>query len=376
MTDHPAADLAFILSIGVVVFEWLMRPKRSICDKKREGIAMVDAGKKHISLLAIPEAVISTLSGIYDVLNAFEMLAGHDDVLPRTPPFEIQIVGQGRGPVALASGLPLTPHAGISDIAETDIVIVPSVLVGADGWARGRYPDLVAWLAEQHRLGAVLCSACSGVFLLAETGLFDGRETTIHWEYQTSFRAAFPDVPLTPEQVLVVAGDHQELVSSGASNTWHDLVLYLIARHVGPPAAQSIAKFFALQWHRDGLAPYMRFSTPLDHGDAAIVAAQAWLEHHYSAGSPVEEMARRAGLNDRTFKRRFAKALGMPPIHYVQKLRVEEAKKRLERTDESVEAISWAVGYEDPSAFRRTFARITGISPSRYRKKFQVPRYG
>lgn len=330
----------------------------------------------HVSIVAIPDAVISTMSGLFDVLNSFGMLAGYDDAIPAQPPFSVSIVAEDLNPVALASGLPVQPHASVGGVARTDIVIVPSVLVGPEGWARDRYPELVAWLGRQHSRGAQLCSACSGVFLLAETGLFDGRETTVHWQYQQAFAQAFPDVPLKPEKVLVVAGERDELISSGASNTWHDLVLYLIARHVGPPAAQSIAKFFALQWHRDGLAPYMRFSGDRTHGDAAIAGAQDWIGKHYAAAAPVEEMVRRSNLPERTFKRRFARALDMTPIAYVQRIRIEEARKRLERTADSVEQIGWAVGYEDPSAFRRLFVRITGITPAQYRRKFQIPQYG
>jgi len=333
------------------------------------------ASPLHVSIIAIPDAVISTMSGLYDVLNAFRIMRGLDDAIPAEPPFTVEIVAADRAPVQLASGLPVQPQRSIAELPRSDIVIVPSVVFGAAGWTKGRYPELVAWLAEQHRQGALLCSACSGVFLLAETGLFDGAETTIHWEYQEAFHKVFPAVPLKPEQVLVVAGTREELVSSGASNTWHDLVLYLIARFVGPPTAQAVAKFFALQWHRDSLAPYMRFTARRDHGDAAIAESQDWIAGHYPAAAPVEEMMKRSGLGARTFKRRFAKALGMSPIAYVQRLRIEEAKKRLERTADSVEAIGWAVGYEDPSAFRRLFTRIAGIAPAKYRRKFQVPDY-
>lgn len=336
----------------------------------------LDPQPLHVSVIAIPDAVISTLGGIYDILSAFTLLAGHDDVLPPAPPFAVEIVGQARGAIDLASGLPIQTHRGIGEIARTDIVIVPSMWVGSEGWQTGRYPGLVAWLQAMHARGAWLCSACSGVFLLAETGIFDGREATIHWGYAAVFQRTFPRVVLRPEQVLVVAGRRDELVSSGASNTWHDLVLYLIARRVGPAAAQSVAKFFALQWHRDGMAPYMRFEVPTDHGDAVIASAQTWLTGHVSVASPVEEMVRRSGLAERSFKRRFSAATGYSPIAYVQRLRVEQAKQRLERTDEPVEQISWRVGYEDASYFRRLFRRITGLSPGGYRRKFHVPTIG
>src|SRR5690606_6904582 len=137
--------------------------------------------------------------------------------------------------------------------------------------------------------------------------------------------------------------------------------------------AQEVARSFALQWHQDGLAPYMLFEGRRDHGDGAIQSVQAWLDRHSSVANPVEEMIQRSRLAARTFKRRFKHATGLTPIVYVQRLRVEQAKRRLERTDASVEAISWQVGYEDAAFFRRLFKRITRLAPGAYRKRFRVP---
>ncbi|KRD99988.1 transcriptional regulator [Bosea sp. Root381] len=329
----------------------------------------------HVSLIAIPDAVISTLGGIYDVLSAFRMLGRAEPTLPEEPPFLVEIVAAERGSVALASGLPVEARLAVSEVAATDIVIVPSVLLGPDGWTPGRYPEIVDWARRMHAEGAVLCSACSGMFLLAETGLFDGHETTIHWAYADPFSRAFPRVRLRPDRVLVISGEREELVTSGASMTWHDLVLYLIARYVGATAAQTVARSFALQWHHDGLAPYIVFQGRTDHGDSAIADTQSWLSAHFSIASPVEEMVRRSGLAERTFKRRFVEATGFAPIDYVQRLRIEDAKRRLERTDVRADEISWKVGYEDAAFFRRLFKRVTGMTPGVYRRRFQVPAF-
>lgn len=329
----------------------------------------------HVSLVAIPDAVISTLSGIYDVLGAFRMLGRIDPALPEEPPFTVEIVAAARGSVALASGLPVEARQAVADVAATDIIIVPSVLLGPDGWALGRYPEIVEWARRMHADGALLCSACSGVFLLAETGLFDGQQSTVHWAYADEFRRIFPYVPLRPDRVLVVSGGREEFVTSGASMTWHDLILYLIARHVGATAAQAVARSFALQWHHDGLAPYIVFQGRTDHGDAAIADAQSWLASNFSVASPVEEMVRRSRLAERTFKRRFNEATGFAPIDYVQRLRIEDAKRRLERTDAPADEVSWKVGYEDAAFFRRLFKRVTGMTPGAYRRRFQVPAF-
>lgn len=327
----------------------------------------------HVSLVALPDAVVSTLSGIFDVMNAFALLDTFNAPAGASAPFHIQIVGEGAGPLELASGVPINVQRSIAEIEATNIVIVPSVLLRPDGWEKGRYPYLVNWLQTMYDRGAVLCSACSGIFLLAETGLFDGKDATVHFGYARAFADTYPAVPIHPERVLVISGLHEELVSSGASMTWHDLVLYLIARYAGVTAAQEVARMFALQWHQDGLTPYMVFEGKRDHGDSDIQSAQQWLDTHFSVANPVEEMIMRSRLAERTFKRRFTSATGLTPIAYVQRLRIEDAKRRLERTDASIDEISWQVGYEDPSFFRRLFKRTTGLAPGAYRKRFRIP---
>lgn len=326
-----------------------------------------------VSLLAIPDAMSSTLTGLYDVFNAFAILGTFDDAVPTPSPFRVEIVAPDRSPAMTASGLPLFAHRSIDEVDRTDIVILPSMMVEGSAWVCGRYPDTVRWLRAMHSGGASLCSACSGVLLLAETGLLDGREATFHWAYAPTFRRNFPKVRLRLQEVLIVAGRRNEIVMSGASASWHDLALYLIARHVGPTAAQAIRRFLLLQWHVDGQAPYIAFAPPVDHGDAAVLELQRWVKENLTVESPVEEMVRRSALPERTFKRRFRKATGYSPIAYVQHLRIEEAKRRLERTENPIDEIGWAVGYEDPAFFRRLFKRVTRLAPGEYRRKFRMP---
>jgi transcriptional regulator GlxA family with amidase domain len=328
---------------------------------------------RRVSLVALPEAAVSTLTGIYDVLNAFTLLGLASDRPDIAAPFQVEIVGEATGLLELASGVPITVQRSITEISDTDIVIVPSVLLGAEGWERGRFPRLVDWIRKMHGQGAVLCSACSGIFLLAESGLFNGKDTTVHYLYASMFASVYPSIPIHPERVLVVSGEREELVSSGASMSWHDLALYLITRWVGATAAQEVARLFALQWHKDGLMAYIVFQGNRNHGDGDIQSAQQWLDKHFAVAHPVEEMIKRSRLADRTFKRRFTRATGLAPLAYVQRLRVEDAKRRLERTEESVDEVSWKVGYEDPAFFRRLFKRTTGLAPGDYRRRFRIP---
>ncbi len=330
-------------------------------------------GPYRVSLLAIPEVMTFTLNGLYDVLNSFGLLSTHDYALPREAPFRVEIVAMTRGLVPTASGLPVPAHAAIGEVGSTDIVIIPSVMVQGGEWVKGRYPEAVQWLSRMHDNGATLCSACSGLLLLAETNLLSGREATMHWAYEQTFRRNFPDVQLRLEEMLVTAGERRELVMSGASMAWHDLVLYLIDRYVGTPSAQSIARFFAMRWHDDGQSPYIGFAPTTAHGDAAVADAQVWLDRHFPVANPVEEMVRRSGIPERTFKRRFTLATGLAALDYVQRLRIEYAKRRLEQSDMPIDQISSGVGYEDPAFFRRLFRRVTGVSPAIYRRRYRVP---
>ena len=325
---------------------------------------------RHVSIVAVPEVAISTLFGIFDVFSAFARMG----LAPAgSEPFQVSIVGERTGPLEVASGVPVMVQRAIETVDATDIVIVPSVELEPPGWVKGRYPRIVEWARAMHERGAVLCSACSGIFLLAETGLFDGRNSSVHFVYARTFASTFPSVPIHPERVLMIAGAREEFVSSGASSTWHDMVLYLIARYAGAAAAQEVARLYALQWHHDGLAPYIVFEGRTDHGDAEIADAQKWLADHFSVAAPVEEMIKRSRLAERTFKRRFVQATGVAPLTYVQRLRIEDAKRRLEQTADPVDEISWRVGYEDPAFFRRLFKRTTGLAPGAYRKRFRIP---
>ena len=333
------------------------------------------SGPRHVSVVALPDGAVSTLFGIFDVMNASTVLHPSTDHSAGRLPFRTDIVGEETGPLRTASGITVDVQRSIDTIDATDIVIVPSIVLRSEGWKTGRHPRLVDWLRRMHDRGAIICSACSGIFLLAETQLFDGRDATVHFGYARAFCDTYPTVTVHPDRVLVISGARDELVSSGASTTWHDLVLYLIARYAGATVAQDIARSFALQWHQDGLAPYMIFDGRVDHGDSEIQSAQQWVSKHFTVANPVEEMIKRSKLAERTFKRRFVSATGLTPIAYVQRLRIEEAKRQLEQTDVSVDEISWHVGYEDAAFFRRLFRRTTGLAPGAYRKRFRIPAF-
>jgi transcriptional regulator GlxA family with amidase domain len=326
-----------------------------------------------ISVIAIPDVAVSTLAGMLDVLRCFEILSIFESSVSVEDPFELEIVGENVGLLKTVNGLPVPVDRAMRDIETTDIIIIPSLLMTGLNWTKGRYPEVVSWMETMHERGAMVFSACSGTLLLAETGLLDHHTATLHWPFAKTFKENFPAVNLDLEKVLVTAGERDEIIMSGATTSWHDLVLNLVARYAGAAATQAIARHMLLEWHTDSQAPYMSFYPSRDHDDAIVHAAQEWLDSNFWVASPLAKMAARSGVSDRSFKRRFGKATGLTPIIYVQSLRIEEAKRRLERTSDQIDVISREVGYEDPAFFRRLFKRVTTITPGAYRRKFKLP---
>lgn len=324
----------------------------------------------HVSLAAVPGSLSSPITGLYEVLTAFPVVADFSDSVPASSPFEVEIVGPTRTTITAPSGLPITIQRSIREIERTDIVIVSTMAVGEG--SQNRHPELVDWMRRMHGRGALLCSACTGLVILAETGLLNGRQATTHWSFAPSFQHNFPNVELCLDEVLVTAGEREELVMAGGAASWQDLALYLIGRFVSPAASQAIAKYELFERHMEGQTPYLPFLPRTQHEDSLISGSQQWLEKNFAVASPVAEMTRMAGLSPRAFERRFKRATGYSPIDYVQRVRIEEAKRRLEQDGTAIDQISWDVGYEDAAAFRRVFKRIVRITPSAYRKKFNA----
>lgn len=330
----------------------------------------------HVSIIAIPESLVGPVTGMYEGFDALGALGTSVDATPAEPPFHPEIVGADPTVTCAANGLSIPVHRPFRDIERTDIVIAPSMMVAQGEWVPGRQPELVEWMRAMHGNGAGLCGACSGALLVAETGLLDGREATVHPAFASTFQRNFPEVQLSLASVLVTTGPRGDLITSGAASAWHDLLLYLVARHAGPAIARELARFMLFQWHEDGQGPYITFAPPMEHGDAAIRRVQVWLANHYAGEAALEDMHRVAGLSRTTFRRRFRTATGYTPITYLQNLRIEQAKSCLERTDKPVDEVGGICGYENPAFFRRLFKRLTGVSPGTYRRRFKVPEFG
>ncbi len=325
-----------------------------------------------ISLLALPETTPACLYGMLEVFSAVGVAWGEitGEPVPARR-MQVQLVGRDGTPFVSTSGVPLAPAAKLADAGTADIAIVTDLRLSADFDPRGRWPDEAAWMRAQFEAGATVCSVCTGSVLLAEAGLLDGEEATTHWGATRIFDAHYPAVRLRPERLLCHAGPDQRLITGGGPGAWADLALYLIARYCGAAEAVRIAKVFVLGDHADGQLPFTAMIRHRYHEDAVIGECQAWIATHYTEPNPLARMVARSGLPERTFKRRFRKATGFAPLDYLQTVRIEEAKQCLEATDDPIDAIANAVGYEDPAWFRKLFKRRTGLTPGRYRQRWR-----
>lgn len=226
------------------------------------------------------------------------------------------------------------------------------------------------WLLERHAEGATLTANCAGTFLLASTGLLDGRRATTHWLFANEFRDSFPNVHLDPDRIVVEDG---ELITSGGSMAWTDLGLRLVDRLLGPTVMIETGRFLLIDPAGREQRHYSSFAPRLTHGDETILKVQHWLHARGTKAVTVPEMAQFAALEQRTFLRRFKAGTGMTPTEYSQHLRIGKARELLEFTKRPVDQVAYAVGYEDSSTFRRLFHRIIGLSPGEYRLRFTTP---
>lgn len=223
------------------------------------------------------------------------------------------------------------------------------------------------WLLDRHAQGTVLASNCGGAFLLAATGLLAGRPATTHWLFADRFLERFPDVRLDISKMVIEDGD---IITAGGLMAWTDLGMRIVDRLLGPTVMIETGKFLLIDASGREQRHFSSFAPRLSHGDEAILKVQHWLQARAERPVSVGDMAGTAGLEERTFLRRFKAATGMKPIEYVQNLRVGKARELLEFTKRSVDQIAWAVGYEDATAFRRVFHRILGLAPGEYRHRF------
>jgi len=297
-----------------------------------------------------------------DVTGPLEVFAGANARRGPRPAYGIRTASLGGGPVRTSSGLRLAPDGDLHGTTGPDVLLVP----GGEG-ARQADPGLVAWLRAHGGRARKLVSVCTGAFLLAEAGLLDRRRVTTHWAYCAALAARFPGVTVDPEPIFVADGN---VITSAGVTAGIDLALALVEDDLGRDAALDIARHLVVFLRRPG--NQAQFSTQL----AAQLAdreplreVQQWITDHPAADLSVQTLASRASLSPRQFARAFSAEVGMPPGRYVDRVRLETARRRMEDTADGVEETARRCGYGTPEAMRRAFVRALGVSPAEYRRR-------
>jgi transcriptional regulator GlxA family with amidase domain len=319
---------------------------------------------KHVSIL-VPagEAVVGSIEGPHKVLsqvNDFLASAG------QAPAFHIELVGLTPHKTFNQGLFTLHAHRTIAEDFRTDLIIIPAPH-GDLAEAVALNAPFVPWIRQQHAAGAEVASLCLGAFILAATGLVDGRKCATHWLAAQQFAAMYPAVHLAPEQVIT---DEQGLYSSGGAYSYLNLVLYLIEKYVGRDLAVCCAKVFQIDFGRRSQSPFVIFQGQKDHADAPIKKTQEFIEQHFADKLSVDDLAALSCLSRRNFERRFKKATSNTVAEYVQRVKIEAAKMSLESSEENVNQVMYSVGYSDTKAFRTLFKRLTGVSPLAYRERY------
>ncbi|HZG23011.1 MAG TPA: helix-turn-helix domain-containing protein, partial [Chitinophagaceae bacterium] len=284
----------------------------------------------------------------------------------KEPLFNIQLVGLSKE-VTFNDGLfAVRTDALLEDVKKTDLVIIPAI--GGDiRRSLEVNREFLPWIIRQYEGGAEVASLCIGAFLLASTGLLNGKECSSHWKTAPEFREMFPEVALVDGRIVT---EQDGLYSSGGATSYWNLLLYLTEKYAGREIAIVASKVYALEIDRKSQSPFIMFNGQKKHDDEPIKEAQQFIESNITEKISVEDLAYKYAIGRRHFERRFKKATNNTPIEYIQRVKIEAAKKQLESSGKNVTEVMYDVGYNDTKAFRMVFKKVTGLSPVEYRNKF------
>jgi len=281
--------------------------------------------------------------------------------------FKIEMAGISKKAEVHDGLVTVKPEINISDVAKTNLIIIPSSLIrNYDKAAKGNRL-LIDWIAKQYKEGAEIASICTGAFILASTGLLDGKNCSTHWSAVDTFRSMFPDVNLQEEKLIT---DENGIYTNGGGYSFLNLMLYLVEKYYDRQTAIYCSKIFQIEIDRQRQSEFIIFTGQKSHGDKIVQQAQAYIEKNLGEKISVEDLSSKFAVGRRNFDRRFIKATGNTPLEYSQRVKIESAKKAFETTRKNVNEVMYEVGYSDVKAFREVFRKITGVSPLEYRNKY------
>jgi len=316
---------------------------------------------KHVSII-VPtgDCILSSIIGPYKVFtgaNNYLLKTG------RKPMFDIHLVGITPETVLYEGLFSVHPDNQLAEVKRTDLIIIPAIELHA----LQLNMKFVPWINDRFHEGAEVASLCVGAFLLAATGLLDQKKGATHWLAADAFRQMYPHVELMPEKIIT---DEQGIYTSGGAYSFLNLVLYLVEKYCGREVAVYLSKVFEIEIERPSQSPFNIFMGQKDHEDEPIRKAQIYMETHVGKKISVDQLAGLFLISKRNFERRFKKSTGNTPVEYLQRVKIEAAKKSLEAGTENINEVMYSVGYTDSKAFRTLFKKITGLSPLEYRKRY------
>ncbi len=318
---------------------------------------------RHISILVPHEAVPAAIVDPRYMFTAVNQFFKQAD---KEPVFEVELVGLTKQVVLNNGVFSVNVDKSLHEVRKTDLVIVPA-LSGDMKLALEANAGFIPWIVDQYNRGAEVASLCLGAFLLASTGLLDGRKCSTHWLFAHEFREMFPAVTVADGSIIT---EEQGLYSSGGAASYWNLLLHLVEKYTNREMAIRASKFFAIEIDRKSQSPFIMFNGQKKHEDGPIRQAQEFIENNVTEKISVEELAVRFAIGRRHFERRFKKATNNTPVEYIQRVKIEAAKKDLESGRKTVNEVMYDVGYSDIKAFRTVFKKITGLSPVEYRNKY------
>lgn len=284
----------------------------------------------------------------------------------REPLFDVQLVGQKRDIRLLDGVFSIHTDKLLEDVEHTDLIIIPA-LFGDMKEAIDSNLDVLPWILEQHKKGAEVASLCVGAFLLASTGLLNGKKCSTHWAYYNEFRERFPEVTIMDGQIVT---DEGGIYSSGGANSYWNLLLYLLEKYTDRDTAILAAKYFAIDIDRNSQSVFALFNGQKDHRDEEVRRTQDFIESNYQDKLSVDQLAALVAVSRRSLERRFRSATGNTVAEYIQRVKIEAAKRSFEATRKNINEVMYDVGYTDTKAFRTVFKKITGLNPVAYRNKY------
>lgn len=287
-------------------------------------------------------------------------------VFGKEPVFEVEYVGLNEYVPANNGEYTVKTDRLLKDVTHTDLLIIPPTFGDTNAGIQANV-EAIPYFRKLHANGSSLASLCIGAFLLAETGLLDGKKCSTHWAHISEFREKYPNIEVEDGAIIT---EHDNIYSSGGASSLWNLILYLVEKFSDRETAVMISKYFALDIGRDNQSQFAIFRGQKNHGDSDIQKVQDYIEQQYEKKLTVEELANLINTGRRTFERRFKDATNNTPLEYLQRVRMEAAKRFFEASRRNVAEVMYDVGYTDTKAFRDIFKKITGLTPIEYRNKF------